>query len=150
MKNSGITIITLIITIVVIIILTSIFVASGLESLNEAKITKAENEIKMLKEAVVNRYTSYVKNQNGIALYGTPVKDKMSSSECVERILDTLNNDEKIKKETKITKEIERDYAKFVMLVASGDMARLGLENYDVDNVYIVNYNTSSVYGPIK
>ena len=52
-NNEGISLITLVITIIVIIILTSIFISTGLNSLDEVK-----NEMYNLKQAVVTRFTS--------------------------------------------------------------------------------------------
>lgn len=155
MNNKGITIITLIVMIAVIIILTSIFMATGLDSLKEAKNSEIKNEIYQLKQAVVNRYTSYEKNDGNIALIGTLAKNEWSNFEdCLERVIASLTYDnetieERTSGEARIKKEISRDYNKFVMIVNSGDRLRLGLENSS-DNVYIVNYYTGAVYGPIK
>lgn len=155
MKNKGITIITLIVTIAVIIILTSIFIATGLDSLKEAKNTEIKNEIYQLKQAVVNRYTSYEKNDGDIALFGTLAEnhdDIDSFEDCMAKIKATLSSDEDDnleKKFERISGEIARDYKKFVMVVDSEDRVKLGMENSS-DNVYIVNYYTGSVYGPIE
>ena len=155
MKNKGITIITLIVMITVIIILTSVFIATGLDSLNEAKNTEKKNEIYLLKEAVINRYTSYEKNNGNVILVGTLAKNKYPSlTDCIDKIIPTLSLDnatpeEKNDKINKISNEITRDYDKFVMIVDSGDRIKLGLENSS-DYIYIVNYYTGSIYGPIE
>lgn len=155
MKNNGVTIITLIVMITVIIILTSIFIATGLDSLNEAKNAEVKNEIYQLKQAVVNRYTSYEKNNGNIALHGTLARNRWTDSEdCLEEVIASLTYEnetveEKASVEARIRNEIARDYDKFVMLVDSGDRINLGLENSS-DNVYVVNYYTGAVYGPIE
>ena len=153
-KNRGVTIITLIVMIAVILILTSIFIAAGLNSLEEAKEAEIQNEIYQLKQAVVNRYTSYEKNEGDIALIGTLAKNNWTVSECVDKIiptlvLDTETQEEKENKINKITNEITRDYDKYVMLLDSADRTTLGLENAS-DNIYLVNYYMGSVYGPIE
>lgn len=155
MKNKGITIITLIVMITVIIILTSVFMATTLDSLNETENTGRKNEIYQLKEAVINRYTSYEKNNGNVILVGTLAKNKYPSpTDCVDKITPTLSFDsatqeEKNNKINKISNEITRDYDSFVMIVDSGDRIKLGLENSS-DYIYIVNYYTGSVYGPIE
>ncbi len=154
MKNNGISLIVLIITIVVIIILTAIFVATGLDALNEAKKSKTENEIAQIKKAIQNEYVDYLRNENQFNLTGSLAKNKWSNSnDCINVIISSLDIDdteEKNLKIEKIKKEIPRDYNKFVKIIESGDMLKLGLENFSDDNSYIVNYNTNEVYGPLN
>lgn len=155
MENKGITIIALIVMIAVIIILTSIFVATGIDSLNESKKAEIQNEIYQLKQAVVNRYASYEKNDGNISLIGTSATAKWAEADmCVNDVISTLTfedetEDEKQLKIGRIANEITRDYDKFVKLVDSDDRISLGLENTS-NNLYLVNYYTGSVYGPIK
>ena len=158
MKNSGITLITLVVMIAVIIILTSIFMASGLDSLNEAKNTEIKNEIYQLSQAVSNRYTSYEKNDGNIVLHGTLAKnvsDFDDVDKCMDKITSALKFDEDETQEdrqgkiNRINSEITRDYEKFVMVIDANDRVKLGMEN-STDNIYIVDYFTGSVYGPIE
>lgn len=155
MNNKGVTIITLIVTILVILILSSIFISVGLDSLNEAKETEIKNEMYQLKQAVINKYTSYEKNDGKIALVGTSALSKWGNkNECIEKVIATLqyedeSMDEIERRKARVSGEIARDYDEFVMLIDSDARVKLGLENSS-DNVYIVNYYTGSVYGPIE
>lgn len=154
-NNKGINLITLIIMIAVILILTAIFASNGLDSVFEAKNSKNANEIAQLKTAVTNRFNSYLKNEDTVALIGKPVKGTYSSGECVNRIISSLDfekasQEEKNAEINKITNNISRDFNEYVMIIESGDMAKLGLENYSKTNRYIVNYYTGAVYGPIS
>ncbi len=154
-NNKGINLITLIIMIAIILILTAIFASNGLDSVFEAKNSKNANEIAQLKTAVANRFNSYLKNEDTVSLIGKPVKSTYTSDECVNKIISTLDfekasQEEKTAEITKITNNISRDFNEYIMIIESGDMARLGLENYSKTNRYIVNYYTGAVYGPIS
>lgn len=155
MENKGITLITVIVMISVILILSAIFLSTGMESLEESKKAEKENEIHQIKLAVVDRYTSYEKNDGSVSLIGTSAKNKWAtSSECVNSIIPTLDfsslsSDDKESKINRITSDITRDYDEFVMLINSGDMARLGVDKAS-DSLYVVDYYTGSVYGPIE
>lgn len=157
-NNKGISLITLILTIIVILILTAIFVSSGLDSIFEAKGSKNANEIAQLKSAVADRFNSYLKNEDTVALVGKLAKNTESYNtvdECVNKIISTLDfekatDEEKNAEKNRISNNISRDYEKYVMIIESGDMAQLGLENYSKTNRYIVDYYTGAVYGPIS
>lgn len=156
-KNRGITIITLVITITVILILTSIFIATGIDALNESKKAEIENEIYQLKQAISARYTSYIKNDGDISLLGDSPNNKwVNADECINTVISVLRfeddlspEDEEAKKQ-KVRDEILRDYNTYVKIIDSGDKLKLGLENYSDDKVYVVDYFTGSVYGPIN
>lgn len=154
-NNKGINLITLIIMIAVILILTAIFASNGLDSIFEAKNSKNANEIAQLKTAVTNRFNSYLKNEDTVMLIGQPAKNTYSTNECINKIISSLDfektsQEEKDAEVSKITNNISRDFSEYVMIIGSGDMAKLGLENYSKTNRYIVNYYTGAVYGPIS
>lgn len=155
-RNNGITLITLVIMIVVILILTSVFIATGIDALNESKNSEIANEIYQIEQAIAEKYVSYMKNDGNIALTGSAPSSKWTTmDECVDAVLLTLDFEDvsfedKTMKVQKINNDFTRDYDKFVKILYSGDMAKLGLENFSDDNVYVVNYYTGSVYGPIN
>lgn len=153
--NNGVTLITVIVMIIIIIILASVFIATGLDSLNETKKGKVINETYQIKEAISDEYTNFLKNLDTATLIGTLAKTKWSNpDDCINKIKASLNDEDfenaedRSKKETKIEDDIKRDYDQYVMIIDSKDKQKLGLENYSEDMIYIVNYNTNSVYGP--
>lgn len=153
-NNKGISLITLILTIIVILILTAIFLSTGLDSIFEAKNSKNANEIAQLKSAVSDRFNSHLKNEDTVTLVGKLAKNTYTSDECISKIISTLDfekstDEEKNTEKNKISNNISRDYEKYVMIIEAGDMAQLGLENYSKTNRYIVDYYTGMVYGPI-
>ena len=63
-NNSGITLVSLIITIIVLLILASITVYSGASTIRSAKLTKFTTELKMMQQKVNELYDSYTKNKS--------------------------------------------------------------------------------------
>ena len=146
-KNNGVTLITVIVMVIIIIILTSIFMASGLDSIDQSKEGKIKYEKSQIKEAIADEYTNYIKNSDRTTLTGTLAKTKWENSEdCINKIKASLsdddyeNADEKAKVESKIENDIKRDYEQYVMIINSADKQKLGLENFSNDYVFIVNY----------
>ena len=156
-NNEGISLITLVITIIVIIILTSIFISTGLNSLDEVKNSEVKNEMYNLKQAVVTRFTSYQKNDGNVTLIGTYAKSKWSDpNDCIDKVIPTLEyddtdtSDDKIAKAERVSNSIKADYDEYVMIIKSEDMKKLGLDSVYEKNVYIVDYYMGAVYGPIE
>lgn len=153
-KNDGITLITLVVMIIIMIILASIFVATGLNALNEVQNSKNQTEIHAIEEAISARFTSYLKNDKNVSLVGSePIWS--SASECVEKIYQSVDfsglssGDIELKK-TKIRNDITRDYHDYVRMIASGDARILDIEPFSDKSVYVVDYYTSTAYGPIQ
>ena len=154
-KNNGVTLITVIVMVIIIIILASIFMANGLNSITQTKEGKIKYEKSQIKEAIADEYTNFIKNSDTATLIGTSAKSKWENSEdCISKIKSSLsdedyeNAEERAKAESKIESDIKRDYEKYVMIIDSTDKQKLGLENFSENYIYIVNYNTNSVYGP--
>lgn len=153
-NNKGITLITLVIVIIVLVILTSIFVATSLKALNETGSSETQNQIHAIEEAISVRYASYLKSDGNVSLVGSS-PTWSSPSECVDAIMKSmdvtnLSAEDVAAKRTRISNEIARDYEKYVKMIGSGDATLLGIEQLSTDNVFVVDYYTSKVYGPIK
>ena len=61
--NSGITLLSLVITIIILLILASITVYSGISTIRSAGLTKFTTELKMMQQKVNELYDSYTKNK---------------------------------------------------------------------------------------
>ena len=149
MNNSGITLITLIVMIIIILILSSIFVVTGMNSLDESKEAQIEREIHSLKQAINVRYTEYEKNDGSVLLFGTLAKKTMNEAECIAKIEKTLSDEEKTKDLEKISGDLTENFDEYVMIIKKSDKKNLGLENYSADTNYIVDYRSGRVFGPI-
>lgn len=155
-KNKGITLLSVVITITATIILAAIFVSAGLDTLEESKVARINNEIGELKRAIATKYTLYNESNGEILLPGTPASTKWANpADCAEVAISTIDfleytATEQQLKSNIVRNEISRDYEFFVKVVSSKDAEDLGAENITSENKYIINYNTGSVYGPIK
>ena len=158
-NKNGITLISLIFTIIVLLVLTSIFIATSLNALNEAESSEIQAEIHALEEATLERYTSYLKNNqsSNVVLVGiSPTTRWSSAEECVTEILTLVDfskmtsTQDKTDKINKITADITRDYDEYVKLISQSEALRLGVTQFSEDNVYVVDYFNSTVYGPLK
>ena len=69
-KNSGITLVSLVITIIVLIILASITVYSGISTVRSSRLTKFTTELKMMQQKVNELYDSYTNNKS-VTVNGT-------------------------------------------------------------------------------
>ena len=78
-KNSGITLVSLVITIIVLIILASITVYSGISTVRSSRLTKFTTELKMMQQKVNELYDSYTNNKsvtvNGTEYVGTDIQN---------------------------------------------------------------------------
>lgn len=157
-NKSGITIITLIFTIVILLILSSIFIATSLKALNETRIAEIQSEIKAIEEAAMERYISYVKNNKNLnsQLIGkSPTTKWASASECADAAIETVDfkeysEQDMMDKKTKISNDIERDYDKYVKIITKSEATELGIEQFVDEDVFILNYATATAYGPIE
>lgn len=78
-NTSGITLISLVITIIVLLILTSITVYSGVGTIRSARLTKFTTELKIMQQKVNELYDSYTNNKsvtvNGTEYVGTDIQN---------------------------------------------------------------------------
>ncbi len=77
--NLGITLVSLVITIIVLLILASITVYSGINTIRSARLTKFTAELKMMQQKVNELYDSYTNNKsvtvNGTEYIGTNIQN---------------------------------------------------------------------------
>ena len=138
MKNSGISLITVVIMVVIMIILAGIAMSNGMESVNEATDTKIAVEISELKKAVADRMIE-IETKPTVGMPGQKVDDiveyiyyvkDMEPAEIQEFIRGV--NSENI------------DYYRIVDSIAA---ASLGVSSVQEDHHFIVDYYTGKVYG---
>ncbi len=78
-NNSGITLVSLVITVIVLLILSSIAVYSGVSTIRSARLTRFTTELKMMQQKVNELYDSYINNKsvtvNGTEYVGTDIQN---------------------------------------------------------------------------
>lgn len=146
-ENRGVSLITLVITIVTMLILLAITLSSSLDSVEEANITKIDNEIRDLKDAVNDRMANYERNPVLYPIIGEKIGDNIFEYVRSIEILESQEINEIIN-EISATYSVENiDYYR---LVGRTEAEKLGVENIDVEHYYVVDYLECEVYGPIS
>lgn len=141
MKNSGVSMITLVVMIVIMIILASIAVTSGIESVNEANQTKLDVEIKELEKAVSSRMIE-IEVDPTKGMPGQKVEDIIEYIYFVE----DLSNEE-LEEFIQGVVDETIDYYRIVDSIAA---TALGVSSVDAEHYFIVDYYTGKVYGNIN
>ena len=83
-SNSGITLITLVITIIVLLILSSVAVYSGIEAIENTKMTTFTAELKIMQTYVNDLYEQYKAGDENVLSYGSDL-DK-TSQETLDKV----------------------------------------------------------------
>ena len=148
LKNQkGISLITVIVTVVIMIILISIVVSSSIDSVEETNITKIENEIKNLKDAVSIRMSNYERNKSLYPMIGEKLDGKIF--EYIPTIAN-LESDEISNITSKVTDSYNKGNQDYYRLVGRLDAEKIGVEGIDFEHKYIVDYYECEVYGPVR
>lgn len=126
-KNEGITMVTLVTTIIVLLIISGISITGTIRGYKETEEATQISELNMIQHAILERYTeTKITKEN---LPGTPIEKTQ-----VQVIIDEMNSDsgESIILKGTEYKELSID-----------DLKKLGITKED--NIFIVNYQTGEV-----
>lgn len=140
-QNNGVTMMSLIITILVMIILTTIVLSSGMISMNETANTKKEIEIRNLKDAVATRMINNEKNPEKYPLIGNTVDDLAGFLNYVDNLPESDVE--------KITENLTEDSMKYYKIINYQEASKLGVESVAKTHYYIIDYLEGNVYGPV-
>ncbi len=124
-NTSGITLLSLVITIIVLIIITGVAVSAGISSIKSAKMTSFMTELEMIQEKVNTIYEKRKLNEEDIAYYSSLGQD--ISVVDSSKLVNVLNE---------ISKEGYRYFSK-------EDLRKLDLDNVSQD--VIINFETRDV-----
>ena len=129
-KQNGITMVSLIVTIVVLLILSSIGVNMGLKGINSVNDSKLTSELEMVQHAVLEQYTKYKTTKDTVYLVGNKISDdeaKMYANELgvtLANIPNTYTN---------------KDYYR----LDKASLVAIGIK--DSSDEYVINYITGEV-----
>ena len=76
--QKGITLVSLIITIIILLIISSIGINFGINGINSTKDSKLEAELNMVQHAILEQYTKYKTTKDMVYLVGNKVSDEQS------------------------------------------------------------------------
>lgn len=140
MKNSGISLITVVIMVVIMIILAGIAMSNGMDSVNEATDTKIAVEISELKKAVANRMIEF-ETKPTVGLPGQKVDDIIEYIYYVKDI--------KTSEIQEFIQGVDSENVDYYRIVDSISAAALGVASVQDDHYFIVDYYNGKVYGTV-
>lgn len=169
MNNKGISLIALVILIVVMIIIASIAMNSGTGSYDNALVAKAREERNQMIHAVETRFGDYQINSIMKPLIGEVIPDEYLIHSTPEEVIEScydylvkmflsenrLQTDDELNNKTlqnQIRKFLEDNVADmdYTRVIRHRDAIELGLESVSLDTVFLVNYYSIDVVGPIQ
>ena len=137
-ENKGISLITLIVTIIVVMILATIVIRVGTSSISESREAAVKNEIREIETAAIKRASNYIANEDAYPLIGI----RIDASTAIADICENLGHTEEQ------LKHIETNI-EYVRKLDSSSVGALGIQ-HATGNTYIVDYLNGKVYGPIE
>lgn len=162
-NNKGISLITLVVMIVIMIILASVAINVSMNSYDEALRAKIYAERQQVIDAVTGRFSDYQRNNTANPLLGLMIPEENSETlmDTYDYIENKLRNeyyklltDDEYDNQTQ-TKQISKflvdnaEDMEYTRILFYDDLLELGLENTTLQAVYLVNYYSSDVVGPI-
>ena len=146
-NKKGVSLVMLVITIVIMVVMISIIIGSSIDSIEETNVTKIDNEIKNLKDAVNDRIANHERNATLYPIIGEKVGDNIFE---YIRSIESLNAQEVSDIIGKIAETYSKDTEEYYRLVGKVDAEKLGVESLDLEHYYVVDYNECEVYGPVS
>mgnify|MGYP003186203389 CR=1 FL=1 len=140
-QKRGVTMISLVITIIVIILLVTIVLSTGMLGIFEAQNTKNDMEVRNLKDAVANRMIQNEKNPEKYPLVGNKIDD----------LAEFLNYADNLSGEEieRITKNLTTERLEYYRIIDGNAATSLGVRSVASSHYYIIDYLTGNVYGCI-
>ena len=163
-NNKGINLIALIVMIIVMIILAAIAIKTGTDAYQNALKTKGAEERKQVEYAISDRFGDYQRNETANPLVGFIIPDEDVETEAKAKNYliskfkgeyGKLATDDEIQNNTQ-RKLIEKFVAdnfnemEYTRILIYSDLIDLGVENTNLNAIYLVNYYSNDVVGPIN
>lgn len=139
MNEKGISLIALVVTIIVMIILATIVIKVGNDGFTTATNAQIANEIRDVESAAMKRFSDNAVSETAYPLLG----EKIELETAITTICSNTEYTDADIRES-LTKNIS-----YVRKISSTDINGLGIKNA-TGNLYIVDYFSGKVYGPIK
>ena len=134
MKNEkGVTLISLVITIIVLLILASISTYTGIGNIKETRESVRKTELQLVQQAVIQKYTKYNLTGDDKLLQGVSYQDFTELNSLIAEIREKIS----------VTIELKDDNANNYYLLNKTSLANIGITN--TEDEYIVNYTTGEV-----
>lgn len=160
-NNEGINLIALILTIIVMIIIAGVAISNVPEAYQKAQQAKELTENSEVKKAITNRYGDYVRNGTAHPLIGDVIPSNFVTTEEIRTYLITLFKSENrslMGNRDDMTFEEELDaflarnvnLMNYTRILRHSDAVNLDIGSISINSVFLVNYFTTDVIGPIN
>lgn len=137
-NQKGITLISLVITIVVLLIIIGISIYTGLGNAKETRENTRKTELHLVQQAVIQKYTKYNLTKDEDILKGNAYTDFTELNALIEDIKNKIG----------VTINLKDGIASNYYLLDESSLADLGITN--TEDEYIVNYKTGEVLNKTK
>ena len=170
-NNSGVSLMALVITIVIMIILSAVALRQGNEDYIKAQEAKEDAERNQVTIAVEYRYGNYLRNKTTNQLVGDEIPitfdvnnfDEVyiaaTKAQIKQYLVELFQSEGRLSMDT-TRQRFEREIGEFIetninqmqytRILRHGDIINLELDNISLKSVFLVNYATNSVVGPIN
>jgi type II secretory pathway pseudopilin PulG len=161
-NNKGINLIALILVIIVMLIIAGIAINNVPEAYDQALRAKLLTENTEVKKAVTSRYGDFVRNSTANPLIGDTIPSEYTNKEEIKNYLiqlfksenRALSDDPDTGKtyEEKFDEFLTRnaDLMRYTRIIRHSDIVNLDISSISINSVFLVNYFTTDVVGPIN
>ncbi len=148
--QKGITLVSLVVTIIILLIISSISINFGISGINNIKDSKLESELNMVQHAVLEQYTKYKTTKDIVYLVGNKVSEEQLKRITEElgitlvNIPDTYSNKEYYKLDKASLNEIGiRDtYDEYIINYISGEVINITQKRLSNNNPLYTKANS--------
>lgn len=161
MNNKGISLIALAIMIIVMIIIAGIALNAGIGSYEQALVAKAKEERNQVAHAVHARFGDSQVNSAISPIIGEYVPSEQDIAKTEEYLINMFRAEGKLATQDELdNKTIQKNIKEFLnsnsgdmeytRILRHDDIIELGIDSISVESLFLVNYYSADVVGPIQ
>lgn len=145
-EEKGITLVTLVVTIIILLILSGVGTYVGVNNITETKDSKLSSELLMVQHAILEAYTKYITTNKVVKNEDALVGEKLTGSESYIENFDGKYYF-KYDGENKIQLK-DTNLSNYYLVSTEDEFKELGISN--TEECYVVNYLTGEVMNITK
>ena len=163
-NNKGINLVALIIMIIVMIMIAAIAINVSMDSYENSLEAKAAAERQQVTIAISSRFGDHQRNSTANPLVGLMILEEKLDTEqsTIDYLCDKFKNEYgKLMTDDELANSTQRisiehfvydnfEDMKYTRILLYTDLLELGIENTNMNAVYLVNYYSNDVVGPIS
>ena len=162
-NNKGINLVAIIIMIIVMIMLAAIAINVSMDSYENSLEAKAAAERQQITIAISSRFGDNQRNATANPLVGLMILEELETEpSIIDYVCDKFKNEYgKLMTDDELANSTQRisierfiydnfEDMKYTRILVYTDLLELGIENTNMNAVYLVNYYSNDVVGPIS